>query len=149
VIDWVKRAASVAAGLVVLVAAASTLQAQAPAATTNAGIYTEAQAERGKLAYTKNCQDCHGESLEGIDMAPALVGSSFQSNWVGLSVGELSERIRTTMPQNNPGTLSSATTADLIALILKLNGYPAGTSELPREAQVLQMIRIAEPKPAG
>jgi S-disulfanyl-L-cysteine oxidoreductase SoxD len=147
--DLIKRAAPVAAGLVVLIAAATTLRAQAPAATTNAGIYTEAQAERGKLAYANNCQTCHGESMEGVDMAPALVGGTFQSNWVGLSVGELGERIRMTMPQNNPGTLSSATAADLIALILKLNGYPAGAAELPRDGQMQQTIRIADPKPAG
>jgi quinoprotein glucose dehydrogenase len=147
--DPLKRAVPAAAGLVVLVAAATALWAQEPAATTNSGIYTQAQAERGKLAYVKYCQECHGDSMEGIDMAPALVGGTFQSNWVGSSVGELSERIRMTMPQNNPGTLSSATTADLIALILKVNGYPAGTAELPRDGQVQQMIRFADPKPAG
>ena len=68
---------------------------------------------------------------------------------MGLTVGELAVRIRMTMPQNDPGTLSAATTADLIALMLKSNGYPAGTADLPRSGEVLQMIRIVDPKPGG
>jgi quinoprotein glucose dehydrogenase len=112
-------------------------------------VYSEPQAERGKAAYAKYCQACHGETLQGVDVAPALVGSTFLGNWVGLSVGELADRVRMTMPQDNPGTLSSATTADLIALILKSNGYPAGGADLPRSGEVLQMIRIVDPKPGG
>lgn len=146
-----KRAAPVIGGLITLAAAAAALRAQEPATTTttNAGVYSDAQAARGKVAYSNYCQTCHGESLQGVDTAPTLVGGTFQGNWVGLTVGDLGERIRMTMPQNDPGTLSAATTADLIALILKLNGYPPGTADLPRDGQLQKTIRIADPKPAG
>jgi quinoprotein glucose dehydrogenase len=138
-----------AAGLTLLTAAAAVLHAQESTATTNGGVYSEAQAERGKAAYVKHCQSCHGETMNGVDVAPALVGSTFLGNWVGLSVGELGERVRTTMPQNDPGTLSAATTADLVALILKANGYASGAADLPRDGQLQSMIRIADPKPGG
>ncbi len=138
-----------AAGLTLLTATAAALRAQESTATTNGGVYSEAQAERGKAAYVKNCQSCHGETMNGVDVAPALVGATFLGNWVGLSVGDLGERVRTTMPQNNPGTLSAATTADLVALILKANGYASGATDLPRDGQLQMMIRIADPKPGG
>jgi quinoprotein glucose dehydrogenase len=144
-----RRGAILAAGLTLLTSSAAVLRAQEPTATTSAGIYSEAQAERGKVAYARYCQSCHGETLNGVDVAPALVGSTFLGNWVGLSVGELGERVRTTMPQNNPGTLSAASTADLIALILKANGYASGAADLPRDAQLQSMIRIVDPKPGG
>jgi quinoprotein glucose dehydrogenase len=139
------RAAPTAAGLLLLIGAAAVLRAQEATGTASAGVYTEAQADRGKATYVKNCQSCHGDTLAGIDVAPALVGGMFLNDWVGQSLGDLADRVRTTMPQNNPGTLSSAMTADLVALILKANGYPAGAAELPRSAQVLQMIRIDAP----
>jgi quinoprotein glucose dehydrogenase len=138
-----KRGALPAAGMVlVLSSLAVLLRAEEATSTVNDGVYTEAQAARGKIAYAKYCQACHGESMGGIDVAPPLVGGGFLSNWTGQTVGDLAARVRTTMPLNNPGTLGSATAADIIAQILKANGYAAGSAELPRDAQVLQMIRI-------
>jgi quinoprotein glucose dehydrogenase len=132
-----------------LISAAGVPRAQEATGGTNNGVYTEAQAERGRAAFAKYCQSCHGDTMAGIDTAPALVGGNFLNDWIGQSVGDLAERIRMTMPQNDPGTLSSAVTADIIAQILKANGYAAGAAELPRNAQVQQMIRIDAPKPAG
>ena len=34
------------------------------------------------------------------------------------------------MPLDNPGSLSSAATADIVAYILQVNNLPAGTAEL-------------------
>lgn len=148
--DGMKRGALLAAGMVLLSGPlAVVLQAQEATSTVNDGVYTEAQAARGKIAYTKYCQACHGESMGGIDVAPPLVGGGFLSNWTGQTVGDLAARVRTTMPLNNPGTLGSATAADIIAQILKANGYAAGSAELPRDAQVLQMIRIDALKSGG
>jgi hypothetical protein len=53
------------------------------------------------------------------------------------------------MPQKNPGTLSSALTADIIAQVLKADVFVAGAEDLPRSAQLQQMVRIDAPKPAG
>ena len=106
------------------------------------GVYTAEQTRRGETAYLTACASCHGISLEGGDMTPALVGGGFTSNWNDLTVGDLFERIRTTMPLDMPGKLSRQQNADAIAFILKANGWPAGTTELPAEPGALKQIRI-------
>ena len=134
-------------GLALLAAGpAVVLEAQEAIRSVNDGVYTEAQAERGRVAYTKNCQVCHGETLAGIEAAVALSGAPFIGNWSGQTVADLATRARTTMPKDRPGTLRSATITDIIAQILKTNGYPAGGAELPRDSQLLQLIRIDAPK---
>src|SRR5262245_50533232 len=70
------------------------------------GVYNAAQAARGEPLYSQYCASCHGPELSGGEMAPALVGRDFNANWNDLSLGDLFDRIRTSMPQNNPGTLS-------------------------------------------
>jgi S-disulfanyl-L-cysteine oxidoreductase SoxD len=139
----------VAAGLTLLVAAASILQAQESAHSVNDGVFTDAQAERGRDAYQTSCEACHGDTLAGVDVAPSLTGGAFQGNWNGQSLGELVARARTTMPQNDPGSLSAATITDIVAFILKSNGYPSGRTELPRDAGLQRMIRFEMAKPAG
>ena len=62
------------------------------------------------------------------------------SNWDGLTVGDLVERIRISMPLNSPGSLSRQQNTDVVAYILRFNQFPAGKSELPRETQALKQI---------
>jgi S-disulfanyl-L-cysteine oxidoreductase SoxD len=143
------RRGTTVAVLLLLAISAAGIKAQDSTGSTNDGIYTEAQAERGKIAYAKFCQSCHAETLAGIDSAPPLAGSAFLSNWSGQSVADLTARMRTSMPLNNPGTLSAATTTDIISFILKSNGYVAGKAELPHDDQFQQTIHIDAPKPAG
>jgi len=106
------------------------------------GVYSEEQAKRGEAVYAETCANCHGERLEGIDMSPALVGSTFGSNWNTLTLGDLFDRIRTTMPMDRPGTITPQQNADVIAYMLKANQYPAGSSELPNVVTPLKTIRI-------
>jgi mono/diheme cytochrome c family protein len=110
------------------------------------GVYTEDQAGRGSGAFAQNCSVCHGASLGGVGEAPALVGAQFISDFNGLTVGDLFERIRTTMPLNNPGGLSRDQYADILAFLLKSNGYPAGQRELYRRTEYLNVIRFEPPK---
>jgi mono/diheme cytochrome c family protein len=111
------------------------------------GVYTDEQAKRGRGLYSQHCGSCHGAVLEGGESAPALAGSEFLSNWNGLTVGDLFERIRSTMPQDKPRTLSREVNADILAYILNANQFPAGTTELPHAAEVLKGIRIESTKP--
>jgi cytochrome c len=111
------------------------------------GIYTEEQAKRGDPLYSQKCASCHGPDLTGGELAPALTGAEFTSNWSGLSVGDLFERIRISMPQDNPGSLSRQQIADILAFVLSKGGFPAGTTELPREGEVLKQIRFEATKP--
>jgi S-disulfanyl-L-cysteine oxidoreductase SoxD len=106
------------------------------------GVYTEDQAKRGQDLYAKECASCHGSDLTGGESAPALAGPGFLSNWTTLTVGELFERTRVSMPENDPGKLSRAQIADLIAYLLSANRFPAGKVELEKQAEVLKQIRI-------
>ena len=104
------------------------------------GVYTGDQAKRGEAAYVEACSNCHGRTLEGADMTPALTGGAFMANWDGLTVGDLFDRIRVSMPADRPGSLSRQEDVDVIAYILRFNEFPSGKEELPREVQVLKQI---------
>jgi mono/diheme cytochrome c family protein len=110
------------------------------------GVYTETQADRGAGSFGQNCAVCHGPSLGGVGEAPALVGAQFISDFNGLTVGDLFERVRTTMPLNNPGGLSREQYADILAFVLKSNGYPAGQRDLYRRTEYLNVIRFEPPR---
>jgi mono/diheme cytochrome c family protein len=111
------------------------------------GVYTEEQAKRGESIYHERCAACHGSQLEGGDMTPTLVGGLFTSTWNDLPLSDLFERIRITMPLNQPSTLSRQQTADVTAFLLKSNKWPAGQIELPRELEPLKEIQIQAIKP--
>jgi hypothetical protein len=73
-------------------------------------------------------------------MAPSLAGGTFNSNWTGLTLADLVDRIRVSMPQNNPGSLSRQQCADILAFMLSAGNFPAGATELPRESELLKQI---------
>jgi mono/diheme cytochrome c family protein len=109
------------------------------------GVYTEEQAKRGEALYGERCGSCHGLTLTGKD-GPPLAGDTFIANWSGLSVGDLFERTRISMPQDSPGSLSRAENADVVAFVLKFNKYPAGERPLATEAEALRQIQIVAPR---
>ncbi len=87
-------------------------------------VYTAEQAIRGQAAYNRTCARCHQPTL-----------------------GAMHERIRTSMPTDDPGTYGRAHIADVMAYVLKVNGFPAGAVELPKEAEALLEIRFVASKP--
>jgi mono/diheme cytochrome c family protein len=111
------------------------------------GVYTDDQAGRGKALYAKECASCHGTSLSGGEEAPPLTGSAFMANWSGLTVGDLFERIRVSMPEGRPGTLSRQENADILAYMLSVNQFPSGKAELQRDTDRLKQIRFLAEKP--
>ena len=113
------------------------------------GVYTEQQSTRGESVYAEACANCHGAELEGIDMSPALSGSTFNSNWNELTMGDLADRIRISMPADRPGTMTRAQIADVMAYMLKANRFPSGETELPESVPMLKQIRILPEKPAS
>jgi S-disulfanyl-L-cysteine oxidoreductase SoxD len=110
------------------------------AATT--GVYTEDQAKRGAALYKELCGTCHGDDLLGSGGMPALSGEAFASSWQGKTLGDLFERIGTTMPALDPGSLRPAQTVDLIAYMLSISKYPAGATELASSPDALRRIKI-------
>ena len=57
-------------------------------------------------------------------MAPPLAGGEFMAGWDGLTIGDLFERIRISMPQNAPGSLSGQQNADILAFMFSANKFP-------------------------
>jgi mono/diheme cytochrome c family protein len=106
------------------------------------GVYTEAQASRGKEAYRLECAACHLDSLGGADMAPGLTGEAFLTTWNELPVGDLFERVRISMPQDKPASLSRQQYADIVAYMLQANKFPAGAAELGLELAAMKEIMI-------
>jgi cytochrome c len=106
------------------------------------GVYTEAQAKRGQPLYMRHCASCHGDQLTGGEMSPPLAGGDFLSNWNGLTMGDLFERIRKSMPANSPGSLSREVNADITAYMLSVNSFPAGSKDLSTNTELLKQIRI-------
>jgi cytochrome c len=131
--------------LLLLAAAVSGLMADA-SRTTLDGVYTEAQAVRGREIYADKCYFCHGRALLGEGEYPALSGNRFTNEWETNSVFLLFDRIRTSMPIKQPGTLSRQQAIDLTAFLLYFNGYPAGKEELSTRSEMLQDIQIVLPQ---
>jgi len=125
----------------------STLHAQPPTKSIWDGVYTDEQANRGKALYSENCASCHGSELTGGEMAPPLSGGEFMAGWDGLTVGDLFERIRISMPQNAPGSLSGQQNADILSFVFNANKFPSGQTELPKEAGILKTIKFETKKP--
>jgi len=111
------------------------------------GVFSADQAKRGQVRYRELCASCHGDTLEGGESAPPLAGGEFLSNWNTLSVGDLFDRTRSTMPQSKPGSLSREANAEILAYLLSANQFPAGKEALPQSSEVLKEIRIEALKP--
>ena len=114
------------------------------------GVFTEAQAARGRLAYSGACGFCHGRRLNGApddpDMrsTPPLARARFLREWEGRSLATLFEYTRVTMPEDNPTSLTEAEYVDVIAYMLSASGMPAGANELPTDSPGLAQILIRQ-----
>jgi len=120
-------------------ASIGTAQTKTPRRTIWDGVYTEAQASRAVMAFGQSCAGCHALAAEG--KAP-LVGDPFWKSFAQKTVGDLLDFVSSNMPNGTPGSLTESTYQDVIALILKSNGFPAGTTELTRntigDVQIIQ-----------
>ena len=109
------------------------------------GVFSKEQAEKGAAAYKASCSECHGNDLMGDGFAPALSGAEFTANWNDLSVGDLFERIRISMPPSDPKSVTPEQKADIVAHMMNQNKFPAGTGVLEPKTEALKLIKI-EPK---
>jgi S-disulfanyl-L-cysteine oxidoreductase SoxD len=111
------------------------------------GVYTAEQAKRGEALYANNCASCHGSALGGGESAPPLAGGEFFANWNGLTLGDLFDRIRVSMPADRPGKLNREQNADVLAFMLNVNQFPSGKTELEHQSEALKQIRFEAEKP--
>ena len=105
------------------------------------GVYTAAQAERGKAVFNTACIRCHGGDLAGTT-APALKGDRFQTTWGGEMIESLFGKIRDTMPPNFGTILDDQAKLDIVTYILQTNGFPTGSSELALASTDLASVQI-------
>jgi mono/diheme cytochrome c family protein len=112
-------------------------------------VYTIEQAARGESSYAKGCARCHGAALTGSDQSPPLTGSAFLGNWNGQSLIDLQQRIKTTMPSDSIGIYDTKFVTDVLAFILKANGFPAGQAELAADDAALKEIAIRASRPGA
>ena len=105
----------------------------------SAKLYTETQASEGAKVWTATCAGCH----ETKDVTSA----DFRTKWVGRSLFELYEQIRTTMPDDGPGTLTPEQYLHSVVYILKLNGLPAGETPLVSDSASMSMLKFELPAP--
>jgi quinoprotein glucose dehydrogenase len=101
------------------------------------GVYTAAQADRGRGFYNEHCASCHGGNLQGGE-SRALTGDRFWTSWQETTVDRLLGHVSTNMPHSEDGslkgTLSAAVYADIVAYILSRNDFPAGSSLLTADS---------------
>jgi mono/diheme cytochrome c family protein len=137
---------------VLIVAASLHARAQqgaaAAARTVWSGVYTEAQAARGKAVYDASCSSCHGAELGGLD-GPALAGDDFLRNWLEDDLNSLYTKIHRRMPGDAPGSLSERETVDVMTYLLRMNEFPAGAEELTPDEQTLSAIRVENKSGSG
>ena len=110
------------------------------------GVYTEAQAERGRGRYRALCGYCHRDDLSGGGSeagAPALRGPFFLNQWRDRPLVDLFVTIGTTMPQQNPDSLRAQVVIDIVSYLLRQNGAPAGGAELPPRLEPLRSIVLS------
>ena len=134
---YLRHAVLVLAGLPAIAAGTSVAQNMHPPS------FTEEQVERGHATYAKNCQDCHGTTLDNGEFGgPPLKGSYFRQHWAAGDVGALVGYMSTLMPPDRPGGLSPQSYADIAAFLLVNNGYAAGPDELPADPEALRTMSL-------
>lgn len=96
-------------------------------ATVLGGVYTAAQAARGETGFGSNCAKCH----EGADVdGPPLNGDPFIDRWREDNLESLFDFMKTQMPRDDPGKLTTGMYVDMLAYLLSRNSFPAGSQEL-------------------
>jgi mono/diheme cytochrome c family protein len=106
------------------------------------GWFTRDQAARGRSQYRTQCASCHADNMAGIGPAPPLAGGAFLAKWSTLTVSDLFERVRTTMPQNAPHSLGDSVYTDITAFILRANNFPTGETELSADSERLRAMPL-------
>lgn len=103
------------------------------------GVYSDAQATRGKAQFEIHCSTCH--------RAGPRTGDAFMQTWAGTDLTSLFNQMKTSMPADAPSTLADNAYLDIVAYMLQANAFPAGSDEL--EIDVLKSIRVERQEGPG
>jgi quinoprotein glucose dehydrogenase len=122
------------------------------------GVFTAAQAERGRATYARDCSRCHRDDLSGDEgvvlngeryqtLGPALTGDTFFRRWGHASVSRLFRKIRDTMPPDFQSVVDDGAKIDVVAFLLQQNGFPVGPTALTRDPERLDHLQIVRRTP--
>lgn len=95
------------------------------------------QLDVGEQWFRAACLECH--AIRGLD------NGDFRLKWGGRNAFDLFERIRSTMPESTPGSLTQGTYAAIVAYLMKLNGMPVGARRVSSDSTALALIRLTFP----
>jgi hypothetical protein len=80
--------------------------------------------------FGQSCSNCHTLTAQGNG---PLSGDKFWEGFTQRTVGDLLSYVTGNMPNGNGGSLPGSSYNDVVALILKSNGFPAGRTDLAPE----------------
>jgi mono/diheme cytochrome c family protein len=127
-----------ATGVALAVTLGATVTSGQTPSKTNSGVYTAAQAERGKKVFEAKCTACHDTAR--------FTGDTFLDPWVGKPLKDVWDIASGTMPEDNPGSLPQQDYGDIIAYFLQLNSFATGDAELKGDANAMAAIQIEKKK---
>ena len=127
------------------------------------GVYSAAQAARGRQIYEAQCAECHGQSMEGTS-GPPLVGENFLSNWSARPLASSRRQgSKDDAVQSTRDAVRGRSRPTSSAYILQAGTFPAGQAELsdahvgadvasrartaPRRAAAVCCRRVPFPRP--
>jgi mono/diheme cytochrome c family protein len=131
------RRLGLALGACLMLAAALTAAAGQEQKSVKAGVYTAEQADSGQSLYRSKCASCHAPNRFTDDF--------FYQSFAGKPLWEMFDVISDSMPEDNPGSMKPEEYADVIAYLLKLNKFPAGSDKLPTDKDALSAILMEKP----
>ena len=131
--------ASIALAILVVLVAAAAFAQEARGRTLRDGVYSEARSTGGKRVYDAQCASCH----EGSSMGPSLKGDDFLATWENKTLRMLYTRVEATMPSDAPGTLQEQELLDVIAYLVRANGFAPGTTgfSTPGDLDTIKIVR--------
>src|SRR5262245_14684125 len=108
------------------------------------GVYAESQAERGKTSFAVYCSTCHKADLSGgANGSPAIAGPRFLAAWELETLARLFQTVKEQAARANAGQISDVAAADVLAYVLKGNGFPAArnpATTLSTDPEMLEAI---------
>jgi mono/diheme cytochrome c family protein len=111
----------------------------AEGAVQNNVMFSPDQVASGQSIYMRDCASCHSDNLSG-GKGPALAGEDFAARWGGKTGRSLYSKIISTMPPQNPGSLSEEQTLQIMGYILSHSALEPADARATSAASLSNII---------